>query len=316
MRIIPFRGEHIVDAAELFTAGLQRLRRTIPALPAVMTDRGEVEARLDRFFSSHMGLAALDGDRLVGYLGWVIVDQFRGTTDRAAYCPVEAHAAIGRERMSVYLDLYSQASWQWKEEGCSTLALSFLAEDQDAQDFWFWNGFGLAVIDAIRPIDNVEIHQPANIEIRQACEDDAELIAVFEQEASKYYAEPPSSMVPLPPDDAEACRQFLADSVNTIWLAYNSGKAVGYMRFQARGSGTAVIVESNTNIAITAAYVRRQYRGMGASSAMLKAGLGHYRSTGYKSCSVDYESFNPKAFAFWKRYFDPVCYSVIRHLEA
>jgi GNAT superfamily N-acetyltransferase len=316
MNIVPFSSDHLEDAGGLFIQDLQRMRRAVPALPAAMIDLRTVVGQLNHFFSVNPGLAAVEENHLVGYLGWIIIDRFRGTSDRAAYCPVEAHAVSGNDRMSVNLALYTHASWHWSEMGCKTLALSFLADDRDAREFWFWNGFGLAVVDAVRSIDPPGFHPPENIQVSQAGMDDAGLIAGFEQESSRYYAEPPSSMVPLPPDDAETCRQFLAEPVNTIWLAYTQGEAVGYMRFQARGAGTAVIVESNTNVAITAAYVHPQYRGVGASSTMLEAGLRYYRDRGYNSCSVDFESFNPKASSFWKRYFEPVCYSVMRHLEA
>jgi hypothetical protein len=40
-----------------------------------------------------------------------------------------------------------------------------------------------------------------------------------------------------------------------------------------------------------------------------------YAAQGYTACSVDFESLNPEAAVFWMRYFEPVCYSVLRFPE-
>jgi hypothetical protein len=45
---------------------------------------------------------------------------------------------------------------------------------------------------------------------------------------------------------------------------------------------------------------------------MLDAALRDYAARDFRRCSVDFESFNPEAAAFWLRYFEPVCYSVLR----
>lgn len=79
-----------------------------------------------------------------------------------------------------------------------------------------------------------------------------------------------------------------------------------------RSRTLAAIVESDTTIAITAAYTRPAYRGRGAALALLNAGLAYYAEQGIERCSVDFESFNPEAAAFWMKVFQPVCYSVIR----
>ena len=76
--------------------------------------------------------------------------------------------------------------------------------------------------------------------------------------------------------------------------------------------GAADIVSAETTIAITGAYTDPTYRGRGAGKALLDAALRNYAGRGYTGCSVDFESFNPEAAAFWMKYFTPVCLSVMR----
>jgi len=46
--------------------------------------------------------------------------------------------------------------------------------------------------------------------------------------------------------------------------------------------------------------------------ALLRAALEDHRARGFRRCAVDFESFNPEAAAFWPRFFQPVCYSLMR----
>jgi hypothetical protein len=50
--------------------------------------------------------------------------------------------------------------------------------------------------------------------------------------------------------------------------------------------------------------------------ALLDAALRDYQAHGLTFCAVNFESFNPEAAAFWMKYFEPVCLSVVRVPEA
>jgi len=74
----------------------------------------------------------------------------------------------------------------------------------------------------------------------------------------------------------------------------------------------ATALGPSQTIAITGAFVRAEQRGRGLAAALLRAALEDHRARGFHRCAVDFESFNPEAAAFWPRYFQPVCYSLMR----
>lgn len=315
LQILPLHQDHLDEAAQLFVQNFKKLRQSVPALPPDMEAPQQVRKMLSHLIGASDGLAAVENGQLKGYLGWWLVDGFRNTRRKAAYCPVWAHAADPQALESVYRALYREAASLWHTAGCQVHALTLLANDKAAERFWFWNGFGMLVVDAIRGVHPVGASVPKKLDIRRAEMEDAEAIAALEVEHWGHYAQPPTLMAPQTPEDAAAYRNFLNNPHNSVWLALDRGKAVAYMRFEAQSFGAAEIVRSKKTTAITAAYTQPAYRGRGAAPAMLEAALEHYRSLGYKHCSVDYESINPEASSFWQKYFTAVCFSLSRHPE-
>jgi GNAT superfamily N-acetyltransferase len=66
---------------------------------------------------------------------------------------------------------------------------------------------------------------------------------------------------------------------------------------------------------IQGAYTKEHLRGKGIGSALLKQALKWARSQGYGRCAVDFEAENVLACAFWLRYFEPTCFSLVRHIN-
>ncbi|MBZ0288695.1 MAG: GNAT family N-acetyltransferase, partial [Anaerolineae bacterium] len=207
---------------------------------------------------------------------------------------------------------YRAAAQIWWDNGVQVHGLALLAHDSAAQNVWFWNGFGLTVVDAIRSTDPLGIALPTDFAVRKATLDDIDVLAEMEVEHARHYTEPPVLMDVYKPADAAALAEFLSVPQNAIWLALDGKNYMGYLRFMADNEDSAAIVVAPDRIANTGAYIRPQYRGRKAAPAVLDTALRDYAAQGFKRCSVDFESFNPEAAVFWMRYFQPVCYSVTR----
>lgn len=313
MQITSYKPDYLPDMAALFIENFKRLRATVPILPDAMESPARVAEYLAGMFPEHCpGVVALDGGRVVGYMGWWLVDGFRGTDRKGAYCNEWAHAAADDSKAAVYRAIYRAAAGIWFDAGCEVHALTLLAHDRAVLDVWFWNGFGLTGVDAIRPIDPLNAALPAGITIRKATVADVDRLAVLELEHERHYLAPPVLMVVYEPQDAAGLTAFLQEPSNSIWLALENDEAFGYLRFEANSFGAATIVNAPDKIACTGAFLRPQQRGRGAAAALLDAALKDYAAQGYRRCSVDFESFNPEAAAFWMKYFTIVCLSVIR----
>lgn len=314
-QVIPFREEFLSEAAALFIANYKIQRQAVPILPDMMEEPERVVSMLKDLFQATQGIAAVENGRLTGYMGWFLIDGFRNTDRKGAYCPEWGHAVDEGSAASTYLAMYRAAAGLWHSAGCQVHALTLLANDKAAERFWFWNGFGTIVVDAIRSMQPLGVLPSKSMTIRRAELEDAEAVAILEVEHMRHYAEPPTLMSPQTPEDATAYRKFLSHPRKSVWLALDGKEPAGYMRFEEKSFGAANIVESETTIAIDAAYTRPQCRGQRAAACMLEAGVKYYQAMGYERCSVDFESINPEASLFWMKYFEPVCISVNRQPE-
>jgi ribosomal protein S18 acetylase RimI-like enzyme len=312
MEIAPFKKDYLPDMAEIFVQNYRKLRSNVAILPESMEDTDHVVAMLTSLLDNCPGVVALNAGKLLGYMGWYVVDHFRGTDWTAAYCPEWGHGTLQGENPEIYRVMYREAAKHWVDSGCQVHALTLLAHDRDAEKVWFWNGFGLAVIDAIRPMQPLESSLPTNLCIRKATPGDVEALRMMEVEHWQHYGQPPILMQAYHPDDTDALVHFLNEPHNSIWLAMDDNNYLGYLRFDASNSDSVAIVAAPDGVAATGAYVRPQYRGRGFATIMLDAALRGYAGQGFRHCSVDFESFNSEAVSFWLRFFEPVCFSLFR----
>jgi GNAT superfamily N-acetyltransferase len=296
----------------MFVDALASLRRRVPALPPDLEDVAEVGRRLQ----SMAGFAALQDATLVGYLtSWFPIERFRETARVAAYAPEWAHGSIGPDRRAIDHALYRAASAAWSSAGCDTHALTLLAGEDDALETWFWSGFGMGTVDAVRPLTPIGHATRPGLTVRRSTPGDSATLAALDVDHQRHYRNAPVFMVPPEPDDASAWTAFIERPGATVWLAEDDGQPVGFLRFGHEFNASAV-VESATAVFISGAYVRPESRGRGAATAMLDAAIRYYAAEGLASCAVDFEAFNPEATAFWLRHFTPVCHSLMRVPES
>jgi ribosomal protein S18 acetylase RimI-like enzyme len=312
MQILPMNAGHLSAAAEIFARNFQKQRQLVPSLPDRFENPEEVSLRLSRMLQDHSGIAAVCGDQLAGYLMWFSIDNFRNAKRRAAYCPVWAHGAAAGQEKAAYQALYRAASAQWAADGCEVHAITLLSGEKATVDTWFWSGFGLAVVDAVRPIAPLAAAVPAGVILRKADGSDAHFLADLEAEHWRHYLEAPIFMNPSPPSTAVEFVELINTPGSSAWLAFTENRPVGYLRLEPSSQGASEVVAADTTVSITGAYVTPQQRGRKIAPALLDAALKDYAAQGYQACSVDFESFNPEAASFWTRYFEPVCYSLMR----
>jgi ribosomal protein S18 acetylase RimI-like enzyme len=316
MKIAAFDQDHVAEAAALFVHSYHTRRLATPILPGKMEDPAQVSAMLGRLVRDCPGVIALEGDRLVGYMGWLFVDGFRGTKRKGAYVPEWGHACVEDGKAKLYRAMYRAAAEHWATARCQVHAVTLLAHDRAAEQAWFWNGFGLAVLDAVRPMHPLNVPFSTNLHIRKATPDDAQALAELDAEHWTHYTRSPIFMPPHAGRDIAEHLAFLSRPKNSIWLALDGAVPVGFIRYEGYDFDGVAIVESDDAVCITGAYIRRAYRGRHLAVALLDAALRDYQARGFTFCAVNFESFNPEAAAFWMKYFEPVCLSVVRVPEA
>lgn len=308
MELIAFTNEWIPAAAQLFRRDFNRQRQLTPALPDRMAEPGQVEARLQNM----LGVAAVQDGRLLGYLCWFIVEQFRGANRRGAYCPEWGHACQDENLPRIYQGLYRAASERWEAGGCQVHAITLLAQDRAAERAWFWNGFGLTVVDGVRWVRPLEGTIRTPLIVRKAISEEGKLLSDLDAEHVLHYQRSPIFMTPRFGSSPQETAAFLASPRNSIWAAWDGDVPVGFIRFDGNEFDGASILEAEQGVCITGAYFRPNYRGQHAAAALLDAAMRDFSRQGLAYCAVNFESFNPEAASFWMKYFEPVCYSVLR----
>lgn len=313
LTITALQPEHVPTAAGLYAENFQRLHQRAPLLPSTLEDPAFVAEKLGGLARHASCLAAWDGDRLVGFLGWFLVDGFRRTPRRGAYMPEWAHTTVeGDRRPTVYRALYRAASAQFAPGGAGVHAITLLAGEPDTEQTWYWSGFGLTVVDAIRPTEPIGAPLPAGLVIRRAVPADAPRLAQIDSEHCLHYTQPPIFMALPPADSAEHFAGFVTKPGNTIWIAEDGDHLAGFMRFQTGDYDGVELLNAPGMVGCNGAYVRPAYRGRGIAPALLDAALTHYAAQGIERLSVNFESLNPEASSFWMRYFEPAAWSLTR----
>jgi len=312
MELQSFTPNYLPAAVELFRQNFRRLRQSVPVLPATLDDAGLIAGKIKRLLDSHPGVVALEEGRLVGYLAYMVINDFRDAGKRAAYCPEWGHAAAAPYQAAAYRRMYRAAAAQWAAQGCQVHAITLLADDQEGVQTWFWNGFGLAVGDAVRPMTPLERKPKTQLRIRQAGPADSQALAALDMEHCRYYTQSPVFMALRESQTVDEFGEFLERPGNSAWMALDGDVPVGFLRLNGYKFDAADAIASAETIFINGAFLQPSYRGRGANSAMLQAALQHHARLGKTCCAVDFEAFNPDAAAFWMRYFQPVCLSLMR----
>lgn len=312
MEIVAFPPSLLPSAAAQMAGAVRALQARVPALPPTLCDPVDVAALQVGVLREANALAAVDGDRLLGFLGWWVVDDFRAAGRRAAYSPVHGHAAEAARAVEIYRALYAQASRRWTAEGCEVHYLTLLAGQPEVERGWFENGFGMLVRDGIRPITPLAAPPVPGVRVRPAVPSDAPALALLDVEHCAHYAAPPVFMAPREPATQEQFAEIVTARPDSIWVAEDGDGPQAFLRVESHAEGGVELVRSPETVAVTGAFTRPAWRGRGMATALLDAALAHVATRGFTRMSVDYETVNPPALAFWPRHFATVATSVMR----
>ena len=115
--------------------------------------------------------------------------------------------------------------------------------------------------------------------------------------------------------DRQSVEQRLIDSTSPSWLACDGQVPVGYMQIQPGNPTAAFVINDPKTASIKVAVTSPGYRGRSIGATLLDHAIAWARSVGYERCSVDFEPQNIPGARFWGKHFQPVCYSVIRHID-
>jgi GNAT superfamily N-acetyltransferase len=308
LEIVTLQEKHLEDAAALVCARYKALRECMPIMSSRYEEVNVILPMLDHVVKKSPGVVALQGSRLVGFLSGLVMPKLLG--ERCAYSPEWANGVELEESRRAYDEIYARLSAQWVADGWGMHAVTLLANDCQGIESWQWLGFGFAGVDGIRALNPVE-GLTAQVEVRQAGMEDVATVSFFVQALEQHMTSAPIFWI----HDMGDCREWLNDPAQAVWLAHAGQEAMGCMAIGPANSDACAIIQDNQTASITMAFTRESARNKGVARALLNRSLEWARSRGYERCAVDFETMNFLASRFWRKCFEPVCYSLTRHID-
>ena len=332
LEITTLEQKHLSDAAALVCTRFKSLRWRVPALPRRYEETHVILPMLSRLAEKSPGVVAIRGGRLVGFLMGMALPMLLGK--RTAYSPEWANGANPEDSRRIYGEMYARLSARWVADGCLAHAVTMLANDEQGIEGWQWMGFGLVGVDGVRELKPVEgaagfkfqisnvkcqsVRQlnavegaASRVEVRQAGQAEAAIASFLIKALEQYMAAPPIFWI----HELEEAEEYFSDPAKSLWLAYDGPDAVGCMAIGPANPDACAIVEDDKTASIMAAYTLETARGQGVATALLNCCLEWARARGCERCAVDYETMNMLATRFWPKWFQTVCYSLIRCID-
>jgi GNAT superfamily N-acetyltransferase len=190
-------------------------------------------------------------------------------------------------------------------------AVVLYAHDAEAVDAFFRNGFGMRCIDAVRPMEPIGGAR-AEAHCQELDKAGMEAVEPLMRGLSEHQGRSPCFMRATE-EEIQARFQEARERESRVFVATVDGAVVAYVEMQPGGENFAAEADGTMNIC--GAYCLPEHRGGGIARSLVDHAIGVLRGEGYVRLGVDYESFNPTAYAFWGKHFEAYTVSVVRRID-
>jgi len=313
LKILPFKDEHLEDAAELVRTRYKDLRGEEPLLPDKYQAVSNLLPLLENIKQyGGPGVAAIQDGRLVGFMiGWLMPD-FRGK--RSVYSPEWANAVELQNSRTIYEELYRHLAAVWVQEKYTAHYLSLFTNDTEAVRAWHYLGFGMTGVDSVRGLEPIR-WDGVDINIRRAGVEDIEALIDLHEGLKKHMRSSPSFFI-SETFDKGFFEAWLEDPSNIIWLAHMGDTPAGFIRIGPANDDVSTIIYDKATTSIYGAYPQEGIRGKEIGTGLLAQAIDGAKEAGYERCAVDFEPMNLSGAHFWQRHgFRPVCISLLRYVD-
>lgn len=310
------KNSHVNEIADIIYTNYKNARLELP----ILSDKYEnIEMHL-REVNKHVDdnnfIVVIDSNKVVGFMNGFGIDEFKGTAKGALSVPTLHGVADGYDKNYLYSELYRRVSDSWIDSNCYTHAVMLYVNDKDTIDSWVMNGFGMLVIDAVRPLEIIPIADiDKSISIRKADITDLVNMEQLFRALDKHLSSSPIYLY------GHTIKNYIAEyedwfktEGNILWLAEYKNKIIGYLKTNTTEINMDELDDGYT-MGINGAYVLPECRGKQIIARLLNASINWAVSNGLKRCTTDFESANVEGRYFWLKHFTPYCYSMIRRVD-
>ncbi|MBE5761389.1 MAG: GNAT family N-acetyltransferase [Clostridiales bacterium] len=309
MKIIELTKEYIPRAEKLMMENYFEERSKVPALP-----ESPDFPKLDGLISKGIAVAAVEGDKLLGYLGAFgpHAPVFCTKDTAGFFSPIHAHAAQKENRARIYQRMYEAASEKWVRSGALSHTISLYTHDSVAKEAFFTYGFGMRCMDLIRENEKIEGDIPQGINVFELDRNRQSDIRCLREALAHHLGKSPCFMVHTKAMNENWISKREADKPR-IFAAADGTKIIAYIELSKDGENFST--EGDDMLNISGAFCLEEYRGQNIAKGILSFMSDSVREEGITKLGVDCESFNPTALHFWQKYFTPYTLSLVRRID-
>ena len=307
MQVIDFTHDHIPEAIELARANYEEERRWVDILPPI-----EALPALSVFADIGLGAAALVRGKLVGFLGFyrprenVFTSAARGT-----FSPIHGHGAVPKNRREIYQRLYQRAAAKLADRGIATHSIGLYAHDRQAIEAFYTYGFGLQVMDAMRPMEEIPCSPVTGYTFYELSPNEKNRLLPLKNLLREHLGQSPC-FLRFPPQTEEELEEEFAHRAPRYFCASRGNDLIAFLEVSDDWENFASADASVKNIC--GASCLPEHRGGGLYQKLLDHTIAVLKAEGYPRLGVDFESANPTAAGFWLKYFQAYTHGVVRRV--
>ncbi len=302
---------HVEGAAKIALSEYMEQRAFVPILPEFDFHNGLCKI-ISELTDSDLGVVALENGNMVGYLTCYQPMQNHFGKTPGVFSPLHGHGTIKENRSKIYSRLYQKVSEKWIKQGILSHAISLYTHSEAVESFYF-NGFGLRCIDAIREVKQIEVNLNANMKMFELSANELDAVVPLKNQLIKHLRNTPMYIPLFFQVDYKQLREDSEDRKSRFFVAEINNEIVAYIEIMS--SGENFVCEYAEMMNICGAYLIPEHRGSGVFQKLLAFLMEILKTEGYTHCGVDFESFNPTSRGFWLKYFIPYTYSVTRKID-
>lgn len=312
MRFDPLTDQHIPEAVALAREAYDRECGHVPALD-VADVSGVLTGAIGTLVEHGHGVAAVDDDRLLGYMAFFGPYGGFWGTGTGCYTPLHGHGATGPDRERLTSLLFQHAAEVLTAQGTDTFAITTYRHDHDVRSALSLIGFGIRNADAIREIDRPLAVKPApGITYGEIAKASAVDLLPLKNGLVHHLRQSPA-FVANDEFTPESFAELLNERETRFFVARDGDTPIGYMELADQGESYLSAAPDMRNIC--GAFLLPEYRGRGIYQNLLQLVLDTLRGEGFRRVGVDFETMNPTALHFWPKYFDVYTHSFARRID-
>lgn len=270
--------------------------------------KNEIIKYLENQIQQAAAIIAKEDETIVGFMAWMYFDFHN---ERTAFCPITGHAAIEKDSQTIYQTLYNYVARKWVDDNRFNHLWMIFNDDYSTKDMLYDVGFGSYVIDACTKTRKAAGEIDCSYPITIAVHKDVDVLLDLAGQSLEYYIDTPIFL-----KRHTYTRQDIAAIIanGSLFIAWDGNKPIGFMNLSvSREYDTESLVSRNSGLLDeVGAYIKPEYRGIGIGKSLLNEITKYCFNADIPYIHVCFETANPFANKFWRKYFKPIILSVRR----